>query len=79
MAKQRPKPRSIQVPNGRGGYEWYDLAVFSINTKTENGTPRLCTMFPHDRHEIELAGGEEFMTGYIPRQMYKDEPDVEER
>ena len=49
----------------------YRPAVFLINTKTEKGTPRLCTLIP-DTQTIALAGGEEFLIALIPVEMYKE-------
>lgn len=66
MSKKRPPkmPRVIITPRGR-----YVAQVFLINTK-EKGVPRLCTMIPDD-HEINLAGGEEFLIAYVPEHMTK--------
>lgn len=50
----------------------YLPAVFLINTKHHDGTPALCTRIRDDDH-IDLAGGEEFLVGYIPEIMTKPE------
>lgn len=51
--------------------------LFLINTKKPDGTPSLCTLIPDD-HAIDLAGGEEFMTAFVPTHMLKGKPKTQE-
>lgn len=50
--------------------EPYRLMVFIIHTKDarDHRTPALCKMLK-DGDAIDLAGGEEFMTAYVPENM----------
>lgn len=61
--KHRPQPELIKVNE-----TWFKLCVFLIHSKNEDGSPGLCKLIPDDK-TIDLAGGGEFMTAYIPRHM----------
>lgn len=54
-------PERIQLQNG----VVYKLSLFLIDTRDHKGIPRLCTHIP-ENHQIELHGGEEFLTAYLP-------------
>lgn len=53
-------------PNG----ERYKLVVGLIHSKDEKGRPKLITLI-HDEQTINLAGGEEFVTLYLPAKMLR--------
>ncbi len=59
-------PKGISVAG-----EEYRVAVLLINTKDSKGRPKLCT-FIHEEQSIELAGGEEFLTAFVPRKMLQE-------
>ena len=44
--------------------ESYKLVVMLIHTKNEDGSPALVKIM-YDDDKIELAGGEEFVTGFV--------------
>lgn len=46
----------------------YKHTVFMVLGKKEDGTPSLLRLIG-DEHVVELAGDEEFMTGYVPTHM----------
>jgi hypothetical protein len=62
------KPGKIAFKHQDGTEDVYVASVFMINTRDPNGIPRLCTHIPDD-HKVHLAGGEEFMIGYLPESM----------
>lgn len=64
MAKKKT-PGGISVAG-----EDYQVVVLLINTKDPDGRPKLTT-FIHDDNTISLAGGEEFITAYVPRHMLR--------
>lgn len=49
----------------------YQAVVFMVHTRTPNGTPQLVKLI-HDTQTVELAGGEEFVIGYMPIEEIKD-------
>lgn len=63
-------PGKIVLRHDDGTEDVYVASVFLINTKDSNGLPRLCTHLP-EGHKINLAGGEEFMVGYMPEHMVR--------
>lgn len=63
MARRKRLPDHIDVCG-----EVYKLTVMLIHAKNPDGSPSLMTRIPDDR-KINLAGGEEFMTAYVPRAM----------
>lgn len=67
MSKKPPRPEVIKA-----GSEWYKLVVLLIHTKDRDGRPKLAT-FVHDDEKIDLAGGEEFITAYVPKNMLEPE------
>lgn len=67
--REQQLPDTVMVRQKNGVRCRYRLTVFLVNTK-ENGSPRLCTRIPDDG-AIDLAGGEEFFTAYIPEEMVK--------
>ena len=62
------KPGKLVFQHDDGTQDVYVASVFLINTRDADGIPRLCTHIP-DGHKIALAGGEEFMIGYMPEHM----------
>lgn len=72
MAK-KPKdalPKILFV--GRRTKEKYKLTAFKILTKDAAGVPLTCRLVKDDE-TIDISGGEEFMTGYVPAHMLKGE------
>lgn len=67
MSAKRPRPEVVKA-----GTEWYQLVVLLIHTKNQHGRPKLAT-FLHDEEKIELAGGEEFVTAYVPKAVLEKE------
>lgn len=63
-----PKPTRLPEVVNVGG-QIYELKVFLIHSKNPDGSPGLCKLIPDDQ-TIDLAGGEEFMTCYVPRVMF---------
>lgn len=55
----RKQPRRILI-----GDKYFEMVAFLIHTKDEHGRPALCKVIPDD-HVVNLAGGEEFMVGYV--------------
>ncbi len=66
MVVNRPDPQIVKA-----GGKWYRLVVGLIHTKNKDGSPKLVTLV-HDDETISLAGDEEFVTLYIPKEMVKD-------
>lgn len=66
MAK-RSKPQIVKA-----GDEWYQLVVLLIHSKDARGRPKLAT-FIHDEETVDLAGGEEFITAFVPKKMLEKE------
>lgn len=64
---KRPEAQIVKA-----GDKWYRLVVGLIHTKNEDDSPKLVTLI-HDKETINLAGGEEFVTLYIPKEMVKSE------
>lgn len=62
------KEKFIEMKDGKGKVHTYAQAVFLINTKHPDGTPALCTQIGMTQ-KIDLAGGEEFMTAWVPYNM----------
>lgn len=72
MARKRKSelpPHIYPVPGG----DAYKLAVFKIVSKDELGRPEECTYVPDER-VVELVGGEEFMTAYVPWEVARKRP-----
>lgn len=67
MAKPKGLPELLNV-----GGRMYQLTVFRVASKYEDGTPEECVLLPNDM-TVELAhgGGDEFMACYVPRVMFK--------
>lgn len=63
-------PGRIVIKHDDGSEDVYVPSFFLINTKDANGLPRLCTHLP-EGHQMSLAGGEEFMLGYLPEYMVR--------
>lgn len=61
---QKP-PERIMV-----GDKFFKLSVMMIHSKNADGSPGLCKLIPDDQ-SVDLAGGEEFMTVYVPEVMFK--------
>ena len=57
---KRERPEQIVIDG-----QSYKVCVGLINTKFPDGSPRNITLIAEDA-TIELAGGEEFVVGYIP-------------
>lgn len=64
--KRRQGPPDLLKVEGT----WFKLCVMMIHTKNPDGSPALCTLIPDDR-TVDLAGGEEFMTVYVPKVMFE--------
>ena len=61
----------LRIRDKAGRTHEYVRGVCLINTKhAEDGTPALCTFLRADQ-TINLAGGEEFMVCWVPREMVK--------
>ncbi len=52
------------------GGETYYATVFLILAKNPDGSPSLCRLIPDD-HQVELAGGEEFLICYVSATMLR--------
>jgi hypothetical protein len=61
--KQYP---SITLPNGKV----HDLALFRILDRDAQGRPKGLELI-YDENIVHIEGGEEFMTGFLPREMVK--------
>lgn len=70
--KQGQLRENIGVMLRNGDRVSYKLKVALINTKHPDGTPRLVTILD-DKEMIDLAGGEEFVTMYLPLEMTEPE------
>jgi hypothetical protein len=51
--------------------KFYKLSVLMIHSKNSDGSPGLCKLIPDDQ-TVHLAGGEEFMTCYVPEVMFQE-------
>lgn len=67
MPKPHKPPELLRV-----GGKMFKLCVFMIHTKNADGSPGLCKLIPDDQ-VVHLAGGEEFMTTYVPLVMLPKE------
>lgn len=56
-------PKIIDIKGRR-----YKLTLFLINTRNSAGFPKLLTRI-EETTIVSLAGGEEFMTAYVPEEM----------
>jgi hypothetical protein len=63
------KPQETAYLNGKK----HQRVVFLIHTKNPDGSPALLKMM-RDRDVIDLAGGEEFMTAFVPSVMLNPGP-----
>lgn len=64
MAKHR-LPNILIVGGKR-----HKLAVFLVQSKLPDGTPKICSLL-EEKRAIDLAGGEEFFTAYVPSVMFE--------
>lgn len=62
------KEMLIKYKDVKGREVVLSQAVFLVNTKHPDGTPALCTQLSQSR-KIDLAGGEELMTAWVPYNM----------
>lgn len=74
--KKRSIPKKLFVQ----GAGWYELSIALVHTKHPDGSPALCKLI-RDNDTIDLAGGEEFFTFFLPVDVlhpnrHADEDDV---
>lgn len=73
MAKKRTMPEIVFIgpPHRR---EKHKQVVFRIVSKSEDGIPTVLRLMG-ENEKIQISGGEEFMTGYLPYHMTLSEPE----
>lgn len=65
--KDNKPPRELWVKVGQTSVK-HIFSLFLINTKHPDGSPALCTRLKDDQ-VVDLNGGEEFVTAYLPANM----------
>lgn len=73
MAKKKAMPPVLFVGPSPKNRQKFKYVLFRVISKNADGVPEDLVLMHDEEQPIDIEGGEEFMTGYIPALMLEKE------